>query len=247
MNNVRYPYCDFFNSMHNEFCNKCPKGLHVVYQPSQAFPNQTVGDSCTYPYPVHNNGKSKEGALAGKVVALAVAVVLLVSVLMGGVAVLKHKSKTQWREFQPSGSRMVVMMPGEPKELQPVVRELSMGTMTNHIYSSSVGSGKVTFCFVDFPLETKHISVENALEEELNNLMSKTNSTLITKRRIILKGYKGIEFEAKPTDDASSKVDKTFGRVYITGNQMYLLILSADDKSELRQNIDKFLNPVKFQ
>ena len=74
--------------------------------------------------------------------------------------------------------------------------------MTNHQYESLIrGQGSTLYVVVDFSpaISTEGISYEEMLDAELNGMMKRTSSTLISKRSITVNGYTGLEFEIETT------------------------------------------------
>jgi|GEM_PF-5496138 len=103
------------------------------------------------------------------------------------------------------------------------------------------------FCHVDLPFNLSNyseIKPEDALNEEINAFASRTNSKIISKKNIWLEGHPGMEFEMKPPGNVTPSVDKNIGRIYLMGNKLYLLSLTAKEGSELMNGKDQFLNPI---
>lgn len=265
MNNIKCPNCGFINFVQEEFCRKCNTGLHTAYQaqyPTQQYPpqqyqqpyyNQTqnYGYGYTNQYPSYNYTDQKKGFPLLKVfLGVFIGLVVVSAITGGGTAFLKRTAKVNWREFRPDGSRMTVMMPSEPKTQEPITTPTQMGSIVNHIYISTVrGQGTAMFCYVDLPFDINNyseLSPERILDEELNDLLRRTNSTLISKHSISLSGYSGLEFELKTPGNLSEPIEKGIGRFYLKGRQLYLLVLTASESTELKNGSDKFLNPASY-
>lgn len=257
MNNMKCPNCGFINFVQDEFCRKCNTSLHVAYQPQPAYstqyppqypPNYGYNYGYQNQYQTNYYEKKNSGFPVLKVILCVVGgLVLLAAIGGGGAALLKPSSKVKWREFHPSGSMMSVMMPSEPKTREPIVTPMTGGTMTNRMYTSTVfGQGSALLCVVDYSMNFSDYDMpyEKALDAELDDLLRRTNSTLISKRSISLGGFPGLEFEIKPPGNVTPKVEKSYGKMFITRNQLYFLSITATENSELLRGKDKFLNPT---
>jgi hypothetical protein len=88
------------------------------------------------------------------------------------------------------------------------------------------------------------VSYEKALDAELNDLLRRTNSTLVSKRSTTLGSFPGLEFEIRPPSNMSSRGEKSYGKMFIARNQLYFLSITATEGSELMRGKDRFLNPT---
>lgn len=265
MNNIKCPNCGFINFVQEEYCRKCNTGLHTMYQAqyqTQYQPQQyqqqpyyntqtsNYGYGYANQYPSYYTNQKTGFPLLKVFLGVFIGLVVVSAITGGGAAFLKRTSKTNWREFRPDGSRMAVMMPSEPRTEEPISTPTQMGNIVNHIYISKVsGQGTAMFCYVDLPFDVNsysEISPERILDEELNDLLKRTNSTLISKHGISLGSYTGLEFELKPPGNLSEPIEKGIGRFYLKGKQLYLLVLTARENTELKTGKDKFLNPSVY-
>ena len=163
------------------------------------------------------------------------------------IAGLLKPAKVAWRDFRPAQGLFAVKMPSEPIARDPIVDHVGSYTTTNHPYESLIrGQGSALYIVVDFSpaLSTEGVSYEKILDAELNALVTRTSSTLISKRNTSVNGYPGLEFEMRPPEKLALSSPKCFGKIFMNSDHLYLMGLTASETSELMAGKDDFLNPT---
>lgn len=163
------------------------------------------------------------------------------------IAGLLKPGKVAWQDFRPAQGLFSVKMPSAPIAHDPRVERVGSYTMTNHPYESLVrGQGSTLYVVVDFSpaLSTEKMSYEQMLDAELNGLVTRTSSTLISKRSITVNGYTGLEFELRPPEKLALSSPKTFGKIFMNSEHLYMMGITASEQSELLAGKDDFLNPM---
>lgn len=163
------------------------------------------------------------------------------------IAGLLMPEKVAWQDFRPAQGLFTVRMPSAPIAHDSQVKRVGSYTMKNYPYESLVrGQGSAMYVVVDFSpaLSTETISYEQMLEAELSGLVTRTSSTLLTSHPISVNGYSGLEFELKPPENLALSSSKTFGKIFMNSEHLYLMGITASEASELLAGKDDFLNPT---
>jgi len=240
--NKRCPNCGFINFLKDESCRKCNTPLA-----DSGFSEEVPG----YAYGFQNRYEPPKKSFPVLKVFLGVFFGLIVFAVLTGAGVsLLLTSKVEWRPFRPAGAAVTVNMPKEPKVHDPIVTPMPGVTLTNHMFTATVGGqGSAMYCFVDFSADLSVIraSYSKLLDGELNDLVTRTNSTIVSKQSISVEGNPGLEFELKPPSNSPlSSSAKTFGKMFIAKNQLYLLVITAKEDSQLLTGKDTFLTPAAY-
>jgi hypothetical protein len=163
------------------------------------------------------------------------------------IAGMLKPGKVAWQDFRPAQGLFAVKMPSTPKAHESQVERVGSYTMTNHPYESQVrGQGSTLFVVVDFSpaISMEGVSYDQMLEGELSSLVRRTSSTLVSKRAISVNGYSGLEFELKPPEKLALASPKTFGKIFMNSEHLYMMGITASEGSELLAGKDDFLNPT---
>jgi hypothetical protein len=163
------------------------------------------------------------------------------------IAGMLKPAKVAWRDFRPAQGLFTVKMPSEPITHAPQVDHVGSYTATNHPYESLIrGQGSALYIVVDFSpaLSTEGVSYEKILDAELNGLVTRTSSTLVSKRSTSVNGYPGLEFEMKPPEKLALSSPKCFGKIFMNSEHLYMMGITASETSELLAGKDDFLNPT---
>jgi hypothetical protein len=244
-NNKKCPNCGFINFLKAETCHKCNTALDGSYIPDSSYSNSPEAYAPAYQ---HQQPAARKGFPLLKVFLCLFAGLLVFSALTGaGVHLLKHSEKVSWQEFRPSGAVVRVMMPKAPVAHEPIKQMMSFGSITNHMYTSTIrGQGSAVLMVVDFSVDLSSAEdrYDSLLDQELNSLVKRTNSTLVNKQPIVVGGKPGLQFEMKPPSNYELPAARTFGKFFLANNQLYLLGITASEDSELFSTRETFLNPA---
>ena len=245
MNNKKCPNCGFINFLKDESCRKCNTNLDSPGLPDEGYappPAYAAGFQNQYQQPI-----AKKGFPLLKVCLCVLVGLIVFSALIGaGARFLLHNAKVEWREFRPDGATVSVMMPKEPKPYDPVTQTMAFGTLTNHMYTATVnGQGSAVYIYVDFSIDisSPNLPYEKLLDGELDALVKRTNSTLVSKQPITVGGKPGLQFEMAPPSNYELRGARTFGKFFIVKNQLYLLGITATEDSQLFSGRETFLTP----
>ncbi len=163
------------------------------------------------------------------------------------IARMLKPHQVAWQDFRPPQGLFAVKMPAAPIAHDAQVERVGSYTMTNHPYESLVrGQGSTLYVVVDFSpaLSTDKMSYEQMLEAELSGLVNRTSSTLVSKHSITVNGYTGLEFELRPPEKLALGSPKTFGKIFMNSEHLYMMEITASEQSELLAGKDDFLNPT---
>ena len=182
---------------------------------------------------------------------LAGALIVFSSVAFVGAMMLPtllRADKVAWRSFQPSHGMFSLQMPSEPNARDPKVEQKNGYVLTKHIYESRVkGQGGALYVVVEItpalPV-SETSSYEKILDAELTNFLKNTNSTLVSKSQLDFHGHQGLMFEVKPPQNLALEKPRSFGRIFMNSNHLYLMNLTATESSELMNYRANFLNAV---
>lgn len=238
--NKKCPNCGFINFQVDGVCRKCESAL------DELSPTEVSSGPWSNPYATTSRQQQPTGGKRVKILSSILVGLVVLSMLAGSAAVFrKRKSEIKWREFHGNGANLVVMMPKEPRAIEPEVTPLATGTITNHSYVALIaGQGSVTYTFVDysFDLGSSEKQHQRMLEAELADLIKRTDSTLLNRANLNVNGFPGVQFEMNPPIDLSRENGKSVGRMFFAKNRLYLLTLTANTDSELFKGRDMFLN-----
>lgn len=243
VNNKRCLNCGFINYPQDENCRKCTTSLAVASHGS--IHNGQQGYQHSHQYYRPGSAVRKRSFPVLKTVLCVVGGLVLLSALTGAMLLSRRSSKIAWREFRPGDPGLSIMMPDEPTVHEVKVTPSIMGERKNYFYVASVdGQGQTTFSIVTFPfsIASYNIPSDRILDGEMESLLKRTNSTLVTRRSINEAGLDGLLFEFKPPGGSDGRVEKGFGKMVLGTNRLYLLTLVATENSELFDARDKFLN-----
>jgi len=246
MNNKKCPYCGFINFVDAEVCRKCETNLMAEEESYQTSDNERPvyrGGVNSYRQPY----QAKSAWTLGKVVAC------IAGLLFGGVfytvavrPIVWGRGGVDWIEYHPDSLPVTVMMPNVPTREEPVLTPLPSGRVSLHAFTSVVpGQGVAGFAYAEF-FGVDLSDTSQALDNGLNGLLTKSNSTLVSKTKINDDGMPGLEFEVTPPESAGIKNARGYGKLFISGDRLYLLFITASENTDLLAGKDKFLN-AKFE
>ena len=188
--------------------------------------------------------KRRYPVLAGFLMVLSCVAIIGTFVVSG---VLIGSAKVAWRDFRAPQTYFTVQMPAEPIVREPVVTQRGPYMMTKRIYESRVaGQGSTLYVIVNYmpPLPTDRVPYEQMLAAEVDAVASATSSTVVSKQSTMVSGrYTGLEVEMKPPANLSLKSPKTFVKLFMNSDQLYLMQITASETSELLAAKDTFLTP----
>jgi len=193
MDNKRCPSCGFINFSTAELCRKCETDLNPFVRPNRVEHPKSCGG---FPFLKVFLGSFVGLCLLGGMVFL--------SAVAGGVKHLINPTyKIAWQAFHPPDGGMVVMMPGETKVHQPVQQHGGRKLYTSDV----VGQGSVFYSATTLHVtrsaanpggQLPYEQLPKILDDELKDALTRSKSTLVYKKSLILNSNPALEFEIKP-------------------------------------------------
>ncbi|HEX5703868.1 MAG TPA: hypothetical protein VFX97_11755 [Pyrinomonadaceae bacterium] len=240
MNNKKCHYCGFINFVSAEACRKCEAVLSETAEQSayDSAPTYRGGvNSYNQPYP------AKSRFTLGKACACVLGLSVAVIIYTFGMGVIRGHAKVNWIEFRPDGQTFTIAMPNEPIREKMDLPPIPNGKISAHVFISEVqGQGVAGFCYADYS-GVELSDTAYVLDGALNGLVTRSNSTLLSKNPTNYQGMPGLDFELTPPESAGVKNGRGFGRLLISGNRLYMFFITASEGSDLLAGKDKFLNP----
>ena len=232
--------CGLVNWADATFCKRCNAALQNLNEaggfgpPTQPrLQSEKPASMMIRRYPV----------LAGLLIVLSC---VLVIGTFAAIGMLRRHSRVSWRSFRPEQTFFTVQMPSEPIVRDPIVSQHGPYMLTKRIYESRItGQGAAVYIIVNYmpAIPTDRVSYEEMLEAELNAAAAVTSSTVVSKQSITVSRYKGLEAELKPPANLALKSPKTFIKLFMNSDQLYVMQITATQKSELLAGKDIFLTP----
>jgi hypothetical protein len=256
MDDIKCPNCGFVNFVKYEYCRKCQRALVGGSElsnsgPSAPLPFQVPPPKSGGGFPIF---KVSICSLVG--LCLLCGLFFLSSAVADGMRRQEPPtSKIPWREFRPAEQGVGVMMPGETKAHQAATPVDSAEPRT---YTSIVvGQGSAMYSVVRIPStfsptnplgDRPSKQVDKILYDQLSHVLANTNATLVSQKTIYnnSKTAWGLEFEIQPPGSSRVAVTRGFGKMFFAGNTLVLLLITAEEGSDLLSEKETFLHPVRF-
>jgi len=245
MNNRKCPYCGFINFVTAESCRKCETYLLAKEEDLRSSHDQPAAyrggvSSYRQPYP------TKSGFTLGKALLSIAGLAFGAIIYTVGIGLIRGYTPINWIAYHPDGPYITVMMPNQPTRHPPMSTTLPTGSVSMHMFMSEVlGQGAVAFSYADYSGVDLNDSSQ-VLDNSLNGLLTKSNSTLVSKNSIDYQGMPGLEFEVTPPASAGIKNGRCYGKILLSAsyNRLYLVMIAASENSNLLAGKDKVLNPT---
>ncbi len=177
--------------------------------------------SHTYPPPRGTaNGSRRHGVVA---VVTLVAVVSLISFI--ALPRLRSLGKPQWQLYAPMAESFSVHMPCDAK-LTTKPLSTPAGQLQMHVATADLTNDEAcVVMYADYPVERLELSYDD-LRGIAADVAQENHSRLISDEPSKLGESQGIEFETSPPPDLVSN-SRVFGRMYVVGNRLYILMLAG--------------------
>ena len=246
MDHKKCSNCGFINFITAEVCRKCETNLNGVNRPYQVEP------------PTSGSGFPVFKVLVCSFVGLSLlGGLIFLSALAGGVSRMAEptRHKIGWQEFR-SADGGSVMMPSQTKTQEAIITSTPIGNVTAKVHTSALmGQGSVLFCVYTLPATRsaanpsgiQHEQLPGILDDQLNAVVTNTNSTLVSKKSVILGSNPALEFELRPPGNSNVKAARGFGKLFFVGGHEVLLLITASEGSDLLAEKEVFLNPPQSQ
>ena len=266
MNNNRCVNCGFLNFASISTCKRCKVAFLAQSLPEQteAFGGYTpewrpAYDSAIhlarpayqthyFPSPVAPLPRSSKNSGTNAVLLSLLGIVVAVA---GGLGVLWKFGKPApvnyaWYEYRAKDESFTVLMPSPPIE-SVHAKETPMGPLDVHMALADMRSEAYLVGYSDYPESFRTLSAETILEGAQEGAIGESNSTLVSRKKITLDGYEGIEIEIKPPAGSPSGVGRAFSRIYWAPPRIFITFAGGMDTGETMQRSTKFLDSFRIQ
>jgi hypothetical protein len=272
MDNIRCGNCGFLNFASALSCKRCKAEFEVApaavgsstfgaysavpqanYQPMQQW-NQPPYQPAYQPPPYFSTPiaplprTSKNGATnAALWTLLGIAVVIAV-----GIGIVWKFGRTApvnyaWQEYAPQDASYTVQMPARPIES---VQAIPSPTVPLQMYSSTANmSSREAYlaAYIDYPDNFRNYSSDALLDRAAQGGITNSHSTLVSKKKITLDGYPGVEMEMMMPADEVPGGRRAISRIYWVAPRIYITVGGGPDTQEVRQAVTKFLDSFKLK
>lgn len=277
MENIRCGNCGFLNFASAVSCKRCKAEFEVApaavgsstygdysavpqvnYQPMQQWsqpPYQQGYQPAYQPPPPYFSAPiaplpraSKNGATnAALWTLLGIAVVIAL-----GIGILWKFGKTApvnytWREYTPQDASYTVQMPARPIES---VQDIPGPTVSLQMHGSMANMGpKEAYltAYIDYPDNFRNYSSDALLDGAAQGGITNSHSTLVSKKKITLDGYPGVEIEMMMSPGEVPGGGRAISRIYWVAPRIYVTVGGGPDTQEVRQAVTKFLDSFKLK
>jgi len=172
-----------------------------------------------------------------------------------GIGILWKFGKTApvnyaWQEHSSQDMSYTVQMPARPVES---VQDLHTptGPLPMHVSMVSMGPQEAYMAaYIDYPENFKNLSNDSndtLLEGAVQGGLSNSHATLVSKKRIAIDGYPGVEIEMMIPDGEVRGGGRAFSRIYWVAPRVYILVGGGPDSKEVKQAATKFLDSFKLK
>jgi hypothetical protein len=152
-----------------------------------------------------------------------------------------------WQEYTPQDASYTIQMPARPVES---IQNMTSPTGTLPMYASSVNMGPqeaYLTAYIDYPDNYKNVSSDSLLDGAAQGGLTNSHSTLVSKKRITLDGYPGVEVEMLLPAGGIQGGGRAFSRIYWVAPRIYILVGGGPDSKEVKQSATKFLDSFKLK
>jgi hypothetical protein len=169
-----------------------------------------------------------------------------------GIGILWKFGKTApvnyaWQEYTPQDASYTVQMPARPVEsVQEVPSPAASLQMHGSLANMSQQEAYLT-AYIDYPDNFKNYSSDALLDGAAQGGLTNSHSTLVSKKRITLDGYPGVEIEMIMPAGEVPGGGRAISRIYWVAPRIYITVGGGPDTQEVRQAVVKFLASFKLK
>jgi hypothetical protein len=274
MDSIRCGNCSFLNFASASVCKRCKAEfeiapaaigsstfvdytaavLQVNYQPVPQWSQPPYQQAYQPPPPYFSTPiaplprASKNGATNAMLwTLLGIAVVIAL-----GIGILWKFGKTApvnyaWQEYTSQDVSYTIQMPARPVESVQNIPSPT-GSLPMHVSLANMGPQEAYLtAYIDYPDNYKSVSSDTLLDGAAQGGLTNSHSTLVSKKRITLDGYPGVEVEMTIPAGEIQGGGRAFSRIYWVAPRVYILVGGGPDSKEVKQAATKFLDSFKLK
>jgi hypothetical protein len=269
MNPYRCTDCGFLNFASASACKRCKAALVVApsselaehnsygsystgmqpdYQTAAAYP-QPVYSPQYFPTPIASLPRASKNGGTNAVLLSLLGVAVIIAL---GIGVLWKFGKPAtanlgWLEYKAEDGSFTVEMPVKPmvtSESKPT----PTGDMQTRILMGSMHEkGVYVIAYTDYPPNSLKVSPDMLLDFVAQGAVNNSGATMISKKRITLDGYQGMEVEMMVPPDKLPGGGLAVCRIYWTAPRIYTIFVGAPESSEVYRDRMRFLDSFKLR
>jgi hypothetical protein len=150
-----------------------------------------------------------------------------------------------WQEYTSQDASYTIQMPARPVESVQGIPSPT-GSLPMHVSLANMGPQEAYMtAYIDYPENFKNFSSDALLDGAAQGGVTNSHSTLVSKKRITLDGYPGVEMEMMMP--ASEGGGRAVSRIYWVAPRIYITVGGGPDTKEVKQAATKFLDSFKLK
>ena len=273
MNNIRCGNCGCLNFASATSCKRCKAEFEIAqaavgsstfgdystvpqvnYQPMQQWTQPSYPPAYQPPPPYFSAPiaplprASKNGA-TNAVLWMLLGLTVVIALGIGYVWKFGKPASANyaWQEYKPQDESYTIQVPGKPVEsVQDLPSPAGQLQMHASLVNMSSREAYLT-AYIDYPDNFRNLSSDALLDGAAQGGLNNSNSTLVSKKRITLDGYPGIELEMMlPTGEVQGG-GRAYSRIYWVAPRVYITVGGGPDTKEVKQAATKFLDSFKLK
>ena len=153
-----------------------------------------------------------------------------------------------WREYVSTNGGFAVQMPDEP-ETSVDQLNTSAGVVPMHsIHANLKGSGSCTSMYFDYSEYQLTIPEDEFLENIIRRFLESSDTVLVSKKPIVLDGYKGFEIETTPNSTFGGLITRSTARIFWVPDRktVYVNHITGPKSGALYSRRSTFLDSFHF-
>jgi hypothetical protein len=151
-----------------------------------------------------------------------------------------------WQEYKAPDDSFSILMPARPVESVDSSQSPT-GHIQMHMAMADLGSqGAYMVGYADYPDNSRNVSSDTLLDLAANGAVTHSGATLVSKKRITLDGYPGVEMELLPPEGQMLEGGRGFCRIYWVAPRIYMTFAGGPESREGSQPITKFLDSFRL-
>ncbi|MDT4952387.1 MAG: hypothetical protein QOJ02_525 [Acidobacteriota bacterium] len=273
MNHVRCSNCGFLNFASASVCKRCkadfeiasaalgvatadgfPATAQVNFQPMAQWSQPQYEQSYPppplyFPTPIAPLPRPSRNGATNVVLWMLLGITVVIAL---GIGILWKFGKPvsanySWQEYKSQDDSFSILMPARPVE-SVESSQIPTGQIQMHEVMADLGSqGAYMVGYSDYPDNSRNVSSDTLLDAAANGAVTHSGATLVSKKRITLDGYPGVELELLPPEGQRLDGGRGFCRIYWVAPRIYIIFAGGPDSGGGSQAVTKFLDSFKLR
>jgi hypothetical protein len=152
-----------------------------------------------------------------------------------------------WQEYKADDESFTVEMPTKPVETVQS-ESTPMGEIDSHVLMGNMrGDGIYVVAYTDFPSGASNASADSILESVAQGSLDNSGATMLSKKKITLDGYPGLEVEMKVPASKVPGGGHATCRLYWVAPRIYVMFVGSHESSEIYRDRARFLDSFKLR